>query len=220
MKRLVLVCSVLMLFVSLSLFSESLDPWKAAYGDWRMIGGRLTQLSLKAGMAQAYMYLPQRGVMQYEFDAKYVAGGADEYAAFGVHIGVNKPHVRKSWGNGRSFLLWLTYDPEAYRGSGVYGQAYKSIKHSVMHMLHRGNAYEIPGRYLRNINVNRLSSYILPIKIIVDYDTGMVKVYDPTIPNYYYKFSLGEPVRGGYYIAVRTNSLAANFGNFRITRIK
>ncbi len=220
MKRVTLFICLLLLMAPLFGFSQDLGPWKAAYGNWKMVGERLSQFSTKAGMAQAYMYLPQSGLMQYEFDIKYLDGCQDAYAGVGVHVGIDKPHSRKSWGNGKSFLLWLTYDPAAYGGWGVYAQAYKSIKHSIMDMIHRGDAYAIPAGYYKDIQLSKLDWYILPVKIIIDYNTGWVKVYDPTRANYYYKFSLGGPIRNGAYLSVRTNSLAASFGNFKVKKLR
>jgi hypothetical protein len=218
MKRLTVLLCLLLLIVPAFLFAQNLGDWKAAYGDWRMMGGRLVQRSTTAGMAQAYMPMRQSGVVQYEFDVRYVDGAMDQYAGFGVHIGIDKPYPRKSWGNGKSFLLWLTYDPKAYDGSGVFAQAYKSLSSSRMNLLHPAKAYMIPSSRLQGIYLNRLSEYVLPVKIRVNYDTGSVKVWDPIIPNYYYRFTVGEPIRNGAYISVRTNSVALSFGNFRITK--
>jgi hypothetical protein len=156
--------------------------------------------------------------MQYEFDVKYLDGGQDMFGAFGFHIGIDRPAGGKSWGNGKSFLLWLTFDPKAYGGSGVYGQAYYSESHSMMAMVHNPRAYQIPMTRLKDINLERMGTYALPVKVRVNYSTGEVKVWDPAIPNYFYRFSLGGPLRGGNYISVRTNSLAASFGNIKITR--
>ena len=218
MKRLIVLLCLLFLVVPTLLFSQDLGPWKAAYGDWKMQDGRLAQLSTKAGMAQAYMKLPQSGIMQYEFDIKYIDGGEDMFAAFGFHIGIDKPAGRKSWGNGRSFLLWLTLDPKAYGGTGVYGQAYESDTNSYMYLLHPGDRYMLPADRLEVIDLERMSMYSLPVKVRVNYDTGQVKVWDPLIPDYYYRFGLGGAIRNGNYISVRTNSLAASFGDFKITR--
>lgn len=218
MKRLLVVLCLLFLIVPAFLFSQNLGPWNAAYGDWKMVGGRIAQMSTKAGMAQAYMKLPQSGIMQYEFDIKYIDGGQDMFGAFGFHIGIDKAAGGKSWGNGKSFLLWLTFDPKAYGGSGVYGQAYYSQTSSIMDMVHKATAYELPVTRLKDINLERMAIYNLPVKARVNYSTGMVKVWDPVIPNYYYRFSLGGPMRGGNYISVRTNSLAASFGNFKVTK--
>jgi hypothetical protein len=84
-------------------------------------------------------------------------------------------------------------------------------------MVHGATDYELPMDRLADINLERMAEYALPIKARVNYNTGEVKVWDPTIPNYYYYFSLGGPIRGGKYISIRTNSLAASFGNFNVT---
>jgi hypothetical protein len=223
MKRLWLVFCLAILIAPVLLFAQNLGDWKATYGDWKMINGRLTQLNLKAGMAMANVYLPQSGVMQYEVDVRYLGGLEDEYGGFGFHVFVDKPHSRKSWGSGKSYLFWLTYDPEAYGGGGVYGQAYKSKTrktHSNMNLLHKGNAYGIPASYLSKIDITKLNKYYIPIKIIVDGDTGIVKVYDPIVANYYYRFSLGGALGKGLYVSVRTNSLAASFADFRATKLR
>jgi hypothetical protein len=218
MKRLVVFVCILFLLVPAFLFSQDMDGWTAAYGDWMMAGGRLVQSDIKAGMAQAYMPLPQSGIMQFEFDVKYVDGGEDMFGAFGFHIGIDRAAQKKSWGNGKSFLLWLTLDPEAYGGSGVYFQAYYSKTNSKMNMIHDATEYELPQDRLADINLDQMGMYALPIKVRVNYDTGDVKIWDPTIPDYYYLFNLGGPIQGGNYISVRTNSLAASFGNFQISR--
>jgi len=220
MKRLWLVFCLAILIAPVLLFAENVGDWKAAYGDWKMINGRLSQLSLKAGMAMAHVYLPQSGVMQYEVDIRYLGGLEDEYGGLGFHVFVDKPHSRKSWGSGKSDLLWITYDPKAYGGSGVYAQAYKSKSHIDMNLLHKGNAYELPAVYLSKIDVTRLNKYYLPVKVVVDGDTGIVKVYDPLVANYYYKFSLGGALGKGSYVSVRTNSLAASFADFRATKLR
>jgi hypothetical protein len=218
MKRLFVLLCLLLLVLPAFLFAQDMDGWTAAYGDWKMQGGRLVQSSTRAGMAQAFRRLPQSGIMQYEFDVKYLDGGQDLFGAFGFHIGIGDAARGKSWGNDQSFLLWLTFDPKAYGGSGVYGQAYYSKSNSIMNMLHNPRAYEIPMTRLDDINLERMGMYALPIKVRVNYNTGDVKVWDPVIPNYYYRFSLGGAIRGGNYISVRTNSLAASFGNFKISR--
>ncbi len=87
-----------------------------------------------------------------------------------------------------------------------------------MDMVHRATAYQLPIDRLKDINLDRMAMYALPVKARVNYSTGDVKVWDPAIPNYYYRFNLGGPVRGGNYISVRSNSLAVSFGNFKITK--
>jgi hypothetical protein len=218
MKRTVVLLCLLFLVVPALLFSQNMDGWTAAYGDWGTAGGRVVQRSTTAGMAQAYMRLPQSGIMQYEFDVKYLDGGDDMFAAFGFHVGIDSVAGGKSWGNGKSFLLWLTLDPKVYGGSGVYGQAYYSASHSAMDMVHGATEFELPMDRLADINLERMAMYALPIKARINYNTGEVKVWDPTVPNYYYYFSLGGPIRGGNYISIRSNSLAASFGNFKVTR--
>jgi hypothetical protein len=56
MKRLIVLLCLLFLIVPAFLFSQNLDGWTAAYGDWKMVGDRLVQSSTKAGMASPERY--------------------------------------------------------------------------------------------------------------------------------------------------------------------
>ncbi len=223
MKRAFWVAIVLFLSVPLLMWAQTVvnpTDWTAAYGEWKMVDGRLAQLDTEAGMAQFHVRLPQSGVMQYEFDVEYIDGFQDMYGGFGVSLFVDRPHPRKAWGDGKSYLLWVTYDPNAYGGTGIYGQAYQSRSHVDMSLLHAGDAYPLPWAYAQQLTWDVLRNYRLPIKIVVDGDSGMVKVYDPTRSGYYYRFSLGGPLGRGAYASLRTNSLAASFGNVKVTRLE
>jgi hypothetical protein len=222
MKRLTWMLIVLLLAAPLAIWAQRVEikDWQAAYGDWKMVGNRLAQLDTKAGMAMVHARLPQSGVMQYEFDVEYIDGLQDRYGGFGVHLFVDQPHPRKAWGDGKSHLLWVTYDPKAYGGWGIYGQAYRSNSKIEMDLLHRPDAYALPASYASRITADTLTKFRLPVKIVVDAGTGLIKVYDPTRPNYLYKFTLGGPLGKGTYASLRTNSLAASFGNVKVTRLQ
>ena len=222
MKRTLWVCVVLLLVSPLLIGAQgiSIPGTIAAYGDWKMVDGRLAQLDTKAGMAMFHAPLPQSGVMQYEFNVKYVDGLQDMYGGFGVQLFVDKPYPHKAWGAGKSWLLWVTYDPQAYGGTGIFGQAYQSRSNVDMTLLHAGDAYQLPVEYASQLGSNALKSSRLPVKIVIDADSGTVKVYDPTRANYYYRFSLGGPLGVGAYASLRTNSLAASFGNVKVTRLQ
>lgn len=222
MKRTLWVLVVLLLASPLLIGAQSISiPGTiAAYGEWKMVDGRLAQLDTKAGMAMFHAPLPQAGVMQYEFDVKYVDGLQDGYGGFGVQLFVDKPSARKAWGAGKSWLLWVTYDPKAYGGTGIFGQAYQSRSNVDMRLLHKGDAYQLPASYAAKIGAGALQTARLPVKIVIDSNTGTVKVYDPTRANYYYRFSLGGPLGKGAYASLRTNSLAASFGNVKVTKLQ
>ncbi len=222
MKRVLWVLFLLLLASPLLIWSQSvgIPGTYAAYGDWRMIDGRLAQLDTKAGMAMFHAPLPQSGVMQYEFDVQYIDGLQDMYGGFGVQLFIDNPSSHKAWGAGMSWLLWITYDPKAYGGTGIYGQAYQSRSNVDMTLLHAGDAYPLPASYAQQLNWNVVQNARLPIKIVIDANSGMVKVYDPTRENYYYKFSLGEPLGQGAYASLRTNSLAASFGSVKIKKLQ
>ena len=233
MKGKIYLVALFLLLTPILIFSQSvlvndnfnsMNGWKAAYGNWKIVDGRLAQLSTTAGKAKINRYVPQSGLMQYEFNVRYIDGGTDQYGGFGIHVFVDKPHGGLAWGDGRSFLLWITYDPKAYGGTGFYGQVYKSVTSSYMYMK-KGYNQEIPEKikiggkgyvYLDPA----YAKYNIPIKFTIDSATGEVKLYDPLIPNWVWKFSLGGPVAKGSYVRLRTNSLAVSFDDFKVTKLK
>ena len=233
MKHKVYLLALILLLTPFLIFSQtvlvnddfnSMNGWKASYGNWKIVDGRLAQLSTTAGKAKIDRYVPQSGLMQYEFNVHYIDGGLDSYAGFGIHVFIDKPAKGISWGDGKSFLLWITYDPKAYGGTGMYGQVYKSETNSYMY-LKKGYHQEIPVKiqiggkdyvYLDPA----YAKYNIPIKFTVDSATGAVKLYDPLIPNWVWKFSLGGPLPKGSYVSLRSNSLALSFDNFKVTKLK
>ena len=79
-----------------------------------------------------------------------------------------------------------------------------------------GNLMPISREYLKT----EYLQYTIPIKIMLDTRTGSGKFYDPFAPDkYYYRFSLGSPVRSGDYLTFRTNSLSVSIDNVRVTRL-
>ncbi len=211
----------------------SMGDWKPApenYGDWQIVNGRLAQLSVTAGMAKVNSPVIQSGIMQYEFDVQYIAHGNDQHGAFGIHINIDNPANGISWGNGKSFLLWITYDPEVYAGTGLMAQCYKSEGNSVMDEITTSDMYEKGGFEIpETTTVNKVeyvyidTSYLdnpIKISLIIDSNTGTVYVKDPLIPNWEWYFEIGEPIPDGSYISLRTSSLAVSFDNFKVTQIK
>ena len=233
MKHKVMLVTLLLLLVPFLIFSQTvlvnddfstMSGWKPAYGNWKIMNGRLAQLDTKAGKAKIDRYVPQSGLIQYQFDVHYIDGGLDRYAGFGIHVLVDKPHGGFAWGNGKSFLLWVTYDPKAYDGTGFYAQTYRSESNSYMYLM-KGYHIEIPekitigGKTYTYLDP-KYASYDIPIKFTIDTTTGDVKVYDPLIPNWVWKFNLGGPLAPGSYVTFRTNSLAVSFDNFKVTKLR
>ena len=238
--KVILSLTVLLLFLSGALFAQTMQyggtEWTVSYGNWSMAAGSLIQKDTKTGLARIDIRLPQSGIMQYDFTVRYNAGGYSDMAAlaagklhagFGAHLGVDKAFLGKpSWGNGRSYLLWLNLDTAVPMNSKHYGiraQVYKSTDNVNMDLM---DAYNIDivkalgatlpwaiNELSKNLNVD------IPIKIVINANTGEIKVYDPTIdPNRYgyayaYVFKLDPAMLKGNYVSIRTNSLSAVFGN-------
>jgi hypothetical protein len=233
-------CMLVVLFVGVAFFAftapvsvndtfsrSSLGQWRPVSGDWRIMGGKLVQADPNEKMAVILIPVSQSGVMRYQWELNYRGGGEDDYAGFGVHVCVSNPSFRRSWGQGRSLLGWVTWDPGAYGAPGAFIQVYES-RGPVNMGLHRrvypgtdimryGNLVPVAGDYL---NAEYLQ-YTVPMKLELDTRTGQGRFYDPFDPDrYYFPFDLGGPVQPGDYFAFRTNSVSVAIDNVRIERIR
>jgi hypothetical protein len=204
----------------------SMGKWKPISGSWRVSGGRLAQVDTNEKMAMVVVPAYQSGKVLYEFDVEYIGGGEDDYAGFGIHVCVNSPSSKRSWGNGDSMLGWVTWDPKAYGSPGGFIQVYESRSNSQMGLYTGVFPGSDPLRYGDLIPVNReylkaeYLSYRVPVKIMIDTRTGEGRFYDPFDPDrYYFPFDLGAPIGTGGFFVLRTNSVALSFDNVRITRM-
>jgi hypothetical protein len=208
--------------VSETFQSSSLSNWITASGNWRVMVGRLVQSDIKETMATISRQVSQSGTVQFEFDVRYVGGGEDDYAGFGVHVAVNNPSRSRSWGNGESFLAWVTWDPKAYGAPGGFVQLYKSTGPTSMDLYPVGDIMKdgaripIPATYLKP----EFLALTAPVKIILDLTTGKGRFYDPTDMNYYFPFNLGAAIKTGSHFSFRTNSVAVSIDNFKVTKLK
>lgn len=239
MKRVVVVLAVLALLAPLSAVAQTvlvndafsaIGSWQAASGEWLIKSGALVQNDVKALMAKADRPAAQSGTIQYEFTVNYLNGGYTSasdiqkgyyHGGFGIHIGVDRPSTKLSWGNGKSYLLWINLDtrpetkakhPDHY---GLRAQVYRSETNSKMELVYSQTIpmSAIPSNWMEYLQ------YSLPVKFVVNTRTGQVKAYDPLVPNYVYNFTLPGTLTGSY-ISFRTNSLAAQFDNLKITKLQ
>jgi hypothetical protein len=162
------------------------------------------------------------------------------HGGFGVHIGVSDPPLRgKAWGNDESFLLWLNLDtrPDVRRSEsedyGFRAQVYESSNHVTMDLMRSSEMRRLFGdsrasvdivQALRSngieFSISDLGPYLsreVPVSIRVNTRTGEIGVKDPTAPVRYY-FSVDPDMLDGEYVSLRTNSLAASFDDFTVTR--
>ncbi len=210
MKKLILLAVLLSVIIILPIYSLAPIGYKYAYGQWNLVGDRLVQSDLKAGMARVDIPYPQAGIVTYQFNVRYEKGVEDDaHAGFGIHIFVDKPAKGKAWGNGKSYLLWLNYDENA-KGitKGLSAQVYKSLSNSKMELV----ADIDLNKYAYLLTEENLHT-IVPVKMVVNGFNGDVKIYDPTDPNYVYVFNLGNTASlKGSFISLRTNSASFSFG--------
>ncbi len=210
MKKLFLFTVLLSLVMILPLYSLTPSDFHYAYGQWSVVGDRLVQSDVKAGMARVDIPFPQAGIVTYQFNVKYVTGGLDDmHAGFGIHVFVDKPAKGKAWGNGKSYLLWLNYDKNAKNiTKGLSAQIYKSTSNSKMELV----ADIDLNKYAYLLTPENLH-VVVPIKMTINGFNGDVKIYDPTDPTWVYVFNLGNKTPlTGKYISLRTNSASFSFG--------
>jgi len=208
----IIVMVILSLCVLQAVAAQSgLPEYQFAEGDWKMMGDRLYQMDTKEPLAKINIRAPQMGTRVYSFNVKYVGGAEDLHGGFGIHVFADSVWPRKSWGSGKSYLLWLNYDANPVSKDipkGLSAQVYESKTHTFMELKKSIDLNKYA--YLLN---NLSKNVVLPIKLKVNGDTGLVKVYSPMDPNYYFKFYLGntKSLRGNW-VVLRTNSLACSFG--------
>jgi len=210
MKKLFLLAVLMSLVMILPIYSLTPSDFHYAYGHWNVVGDRLVQSDVKAGMARVDIPFPQAGIVTYQFNVRYETGGlSDMHAGFGIHIFVDKPAKGKAWGNGKSYLLWLNYDKNAKNiTKGLSAQVYKSLSNSKMKLV----ADIDLNKFAYLLSANNLH-VVVPVKMTVNGFNGDVKIYDPTDPTWVYVFNLGNraPLTGKY-ISLRTNSASFSFG--------
>jgi hypothetical protein len=152
--------------------------------------------------------------MVYEFNARYESGAEDGHGGFGVHLFVDSAYNAASWGAGKSYLLWLNYDENPLRNSGIpaglSAQVYRSLSNSSMTLVDSVNLNDFT-YLLTDYNL----SQPVPVKLWVDGSTGEVRVYDPTDPDlsYYFYFYVDPrdvPLRGDW-VVLRTNGMKLSF---------
>ena len=210
MRKFAFAALFVILVLPLSLFAA--DNYGFTYGDWQIRGNRIYQDDVDTGIAKAWLAYPQQGIVEYNFNVKYEDGLFDDgHAGFGLHIFVDDPATGYSWGEGKSYLLWLNYDTNPVLDeipSGVSAQVYKSSVDWDMELL---DSVKLPG--FENVLVNYSEDTLLPIRITVNGNTGLVKIYDPLKAGLYYTLKLGneKPLKGEY-VTLRTNSGAFSFG--------
>jgi hypothetical protein len=201
--------------VAATVFAQiDLPEHQFAVGTWEIAENRVFQRDAAARLAKTNVKVPQSGAMLYEFDVRYESGLEDGQGGFGVHIFADKAINRASWGVGKSWLLWLNYDKNPLKNSGIQaglsGQVYRSINDSTMELIQSVDLNHYVPLFTQDGAPNLVS-----FKIYANGDTGEIRVYDPTDStgaNYYY-FTIDDkylPLKGDW-MAFRTNGVSLSF---------
>ncbi len=214
MTKKLFVCFFLFLvFIgSQMLFSQTpLPEHQFAEGDWKLSGDRLYQNDTLAGLAKVNIKMLQRGVMTYSFNVRYEGGMEDLHGGFGIHVFADSVFPRKSWGCGNSYLLWLNYDAAPVSKDipkGFSAQVYKSVSHSRMNLIKSVDL----SRYEYLLD-NAGPGTLIPVTIVVNGNTGMVRIANPVDPGSFFVLDLNtDKILRGDWIALRTNGIAVSFG--------
>jgi hypothetical protein len=247
MKKVALIFAALLMLLPLALGAqvivddnfESLGEWVPGYGEWGIRGGMLVQRDTETGLARIDRRVPQSGEIEISFKVRYEAGGFEDrtalragqlHAGFGIHVGVENPPLgRVAWGAGESYLLWLNLDTRSQTLTeypyhfGFRGQVYESERNSVMDVHDQYNVdiqdeLANAGIVMTLEDLDQFLGRLIPMRIRVNYDTGRIMVADPTNPTLWFWFDVDPGVLRGNYMSLRTNSLAASFADFTVTR--
>jgi hypothetical protein len=211
MKRFVLLLAVI--GISSLLYAQNqLPEYRFASGNWTFIGDRLYQNDARAPLAKVNFRASQDGVIVYEFSARYEDGAEDGHGGFGLHIFGDSAYNSASWGSGKSYLLWLNYDEKPISRDipkGLSAQVYRSYTNSRMDLVESIDLNE----YADLLTTDNLS--YVPFRIVVDGNSGEVRVYDPTdsdLSAYYYFYinNEGKSLQGNW-AALRTNGIKLSF---------
>ena len=134
----------------------------------------------------------------FSFDAKAEGAG---WVGMGIHIYVREAALKRGYGLGRSLLVWLTRDPEAYGSSDTYLQLYSSTDAVTMK---RALDAVIPE------NIDRFNR----IEVLYDPSTEYIVVAVNGVEKIRYKtwFSISS----GAEIALRTLKAKTTFRNLRV----
>jgi hypothetical protein len=199
---------------------SSFGAWQASSGAWEIsLDNKLRQQDASENMAMITRPLEQQGLLMYQFDITIDGGLEDSYGGVGIHIAVTDPTNVRSWGNGRSYLLWLTYDRDAYGEESFFGQLYASSDLLTMNMLHQGTRYPIQFEGFAKGNPSSLVGKKMTVSVEINTETGEGAFYDPFQPHFVYRFSFGGPIASGTHFSFRTNSLIVSIDNFHVVKL-
>ena len=208
MKKTLILIAVISMTAGM-VFADSHGLYGTPEGDWRFSGSRFYQNDEDAPRAKAWLAVPQKTSMIYEFTMRYEGGGQDGHGGVGLHILGNSASNGKAWGFGDSWLLWLNYDidPEAPMvPRGVSAQIYKSSNDTTMEIVKSVSLSSYAAILADNLYTD------IPMKLTFLKDSGRVIIADPTGMTAGWYIDLpGARGDSGMYVAARTNGVSVSF---------
>ncbi len=208
MKRILILITVIIMTAGM-VFADGHGFYGSPEGDWTLRGARLTQTDEGATRAKAWLSVPQKTAMVYEFTMRYEGGGEDGHGGAGLHIVADNKTDGKSWGFSDSWLLWINYDMQVSRSNdfrGLNAMVYKSDSNKVMDVVASVNLDAYAGLLMDNLDVD------IPVKLTFYPANGRVEIADPRGETAgWYVDIPGAAGATGSYVAVRTNGVAVSF---------
>ena len=207
------------------------NSWFPAEGLWIVKDNKLQQTDPTSPRAKINLKVDQIGKVEYQFSIQQLKGLEDGYGGVGIHIMLKNPNQGIAWGNGQSYLLWLTYNEKTYGNSSLRAQVYESINGSNMDLTSCkslncnqfvGLLYDfgIPIRNIINLNSQKLEDLSFSVRIQVNSDDGHIKIKDPYHPLRWWHFFLGNNSINGTHVSLRTSSLSAIFDDIIIFSVQ
>jgi hypothetical protein len=208
MKRTLILIAVIAMTAGM-VFADSHGLFGTPEGKWTISKGRVYQTDMTAPRAKAWLKVPQKGSMIYEFTMRYEGGGSDGHGGVGLHILGDSVPAGKSWGMGDSWLLWLNYDVNPKNPmipKGVSAQVYKSTSNGKMEIVKSISLAPYASILQANLRTD------IPMKLTFLADKGRVLIADPTgRTSGWYVDLPGAKMDKGMYVAARTNGVAVSF---------
>ena len=159
---------------------------RSLMGDWTVDSSKITQTDAGQFFAKFQIPLAQSASQTlYSFTAKAAGSG---YSGYGLHFFASNDKTGEGYGFGKSYLVWVTSDPDFYKTSAPYIQIYESFNDGRMVPLASAAV---------SSTINRSNT----TKVLYNKATGLIEVAVNGVN--YLSFEVDTPIRSGDKMALR-----------------
>jgi uncharacterized coiled-coil DUF342 family protein len=168
-------------------------------GEWYLVGNRAIQSDSDAFFARLAVPAAQSDEpVLYSFRVRTL--DPEGWVGVGLHFYTDDVELRRAYGMGRGFLVWLTRDPDVYRNQLTYLQLYRSDDDINM------------GRVMDAVIEEPINEFV-DVDVLFEPETGYVTVAIDGEDKVRYRTWFG--IDSGVEVALRSLG-AAEFADFRI----